>query len=372
MATKGSVAVIGTGVIGLATAENLARSGVPVTVIDNGKIGDKAATIAAAGVIAPDYDKRDLVHSKPYAELYRGGQRLYSELPEDVKKRVEYSQSRIIEVASSMETLLTYRQNYKDAGFQCELLTPSELASLEPALSRGFPGALYLKEISGHVNPGALLTYLAEDCTRLGVDIRENIDILKISRVNGGFRLQSDNDIISAEYVVNAAGTWASSVCGLLDERLKAIDIRPVMGYTMTFAQPGIKLNVDILNELGATVQLQSGAIRVGGGSIMNPPSTWKTELNQQLIDRLVSEARQAVPALESVKIEQVQPGLRPATSDLYPVIGRIAPDSNFLIGGAHFRCGITLGLQTGKDLADMIRDGTDGYDDFSPRRFLK
>jgi len=55
------------------------------------------------------------------------------------------------------------------------------------------------------------------------------------------------------------------------------------------------------------------------------------------------------------LRFDLVQSGLRSATPDRYPVIGRAPGFGNVLVATGHFRSGILLGPLTGRLIAQML-----------------
>jgi glycine oxidase len=98
------------------------------------------------------------------------------------------------------------------------------------------------------------------------------------------------------------------------------------------------------------------------------------TAVHQRDLDHLRSLAAKLLPALASGReapLLEAWAGLRPATPDGLPVLGRIGSSSEFVATG-HFRNGILLAPATAVLLADLLEGRPPAVDlsAFSPGRF--
>ena len=87
----------------------------------------------------------------------------------------------------------------------------------------------------------------------------------------------------------------------------------------------------------------------------------------------LLSGAVALAPALEQAKLSHVAAGLRPATPDGMPVIGRMPGWSGITIATGHFRDGVLLAPITAELVGDLVehRRPRLPVDAFDPARFL-
>jgi glycine/D-amino acid oxidase-like deaminating enzyme len=79
------------------------------------------------------------------------------------------------------------------------------------------------------------------------------------------------------------------------------------------------------------------------------------------------------VPALASAKQRRAWAGLRPATPDALPVLGRLPGWRNAWVSSGHFRTGILLSPVSGKLLARAVVSGREGglAPELAPGRFV-
>jgi glycine/D-amino acid oxidase-like deaminating enzyme len=80
--------------------------------------------------------------------------------------------------------------------------------------------------------------------------------------------------------------------------------------------------------------------------------------------------AAQILPHLNAAKTEDVWVGLRPATPDGLPILGKVPETENLYIATGHFRNGILLAPVTAQLMADCILHGTEPPSAFGMHRF--
>ncbi|HEY6563475.1 MAG TPA: FAD-binding oxidoreductase, partial [Pirellulaceae bacterium] len=72
-------------------------------------------------------------------------------------------------------------------------------------------------------------------------------------------------------------------------------------------------------------------------------------------IARLASFAVELLPSLSTAEIEARWSGLRPATGDGYPYLGRIQDHPHLFVAAGHFRSGIQLAPVTARAIRELI-----------------
>jgi glycine/D-amino acid oxidase-like deaminating enzyme len=88
--------------------------------------------------------------------------------------------------------------------------------------------------------------------------------------------------------------------------------------------------------------------------------------------DRLVSAARRLVPALTDAVVRDTRVGLRPATPDELPVIGRSTTMPGVIYATGHYRNGILLAPLTAALVADVVfSEGSEGGTTVPPLHYL-
>ncbi len=161
----------------------------------------------------------------------------------------------------------------------------------------------------------------------------------------------ADGEGVNAGQVVLAAGAWTGEIAGLPAHA--RVPVRPVKGQILRLrdpAGPGLLERVvrfeggylvprgDGRYVLGATVEERGFEERPTVGGVYE----------------LLRDARELVPGLLELQIEELSVGFRPSTPDNTPVIGRGAVEGLVWATG-HHRNGILLAPLTAELVAEAL-----------------
>jgi len=213
----------------------------------------------------------------------------------------------------------------------------------------------YVEHLARHVvdQGGRLMTATVDDVVREG------------GRVTG---LRAGGDTIACDTVVIAAGAWSSPLARKLGV---AVPLESERGYHLELWAPSFMPKSPVMVASGKFVMTpMEGRLRLAGvvefGGLKAPPSRAPIEL-------LRKNVRSALPGL-SWKNEEQWMGHRPAPVDSIPVIGEVPGIKGAYLGYGHHHVGLTGGPKTGRLLAQMISGRTPNIDmsAYSPARFMK
>jgi glycine oxidase len=361
------VAVVGGGVIGLATALELAHRGRRVALLDRGeKTG--VATWASAGMLAPAAEAE--VHHEAWTDLRRASFDLYPEFVArlEAESGVDCGFRRAPSLHVALEArheseLERLRATLAEQGLAARALGAAEARELEPALGPRVLAAL-LVEGEGYVNPRALTEALRRALRKHGGGV---IDGALVTRVGedgwvGGLLVPERTAFeLRAQAVVIAAGSWSG---GELDSPARGLPLRPVRGQA-------VRLQGNLVRHVVRTpdaylVPHASGEMVVGATS--EEQGFDATPTAGAVMD-LLRHAWRAAPAIYEQPWVEVSVGFRPAARDHLPVMGPMAGAVHVATG--HFRNGILLAPVT----ARLVSDALGGAEPellrgFAPQRF--
>ena len=337
-ADRADVAVVGGGVVGLACAWRLARSGAEVAVVDAGA-GRPAASRVAAGMIAPSgeasWGEEDLLRAA--LESARGWPEWAAELSAEAGVEVPYRRCGSLHVALDRDEAAELRRRaelHVRLGLPTRALMPSAARALEPGLATTVAAAIEAPE-EAEVDPRRLLDALAAAADAAGVrrlaGVAERIE-------TGAGRVELEGGAaIEAPAVLVATGAWGGQ--GLLADRLRP-PVRPVKGEILRLragagAMPCERI---VVGERFYVVPREDGEVVVGATV---------SELGFDLrvtaggVHELLREAYRALPELAELELVESAAGLRPGTPDNAPIVGELAP--GLLFAGGLYRNGILL-----------------------------
>ena len=417
MTDRLSIAVIGAGMYGTATAEWLRRAGHDVLLIDRkGPAGGTSygnAGILSTSSVVP-VPVPGLLAKVPRLLLSGDGPLFlrWSHLPRMLPWLAPYLRNgrrdRVERIAAALADLLgdaveqhlslargtpaerwlqtgdfvyLYRDRaaYEADGLAWELrhrhgtrgtlLEGAELTAFDPNLGPAYRFAYAAHNHAWLTNPAAYVTDLADWFVGQGgrflkADVHDLHPLG--SGIGDGVQVSAGNEVLRMDRAVIACGAWSAQLAERLGHRAMLESER---GYHIAFtggapAPPAPYM----LADLKFVVTPMDGAVRAAGlvefGGLEAGPSA----APHALLDRMI---RRLYPGFTFTDRQYWQ-GHRPSTADSLPHLGPApsAPQIWFGFGGQHV--GMASGAKAGRLLADMIAGATPNIDmaPFRPGRF--
>ena len=192
------VVIVGAGIVGAACADECARQGMRVAVLDCDAVGSGATAAGMGHIVVMD-------DSEAQFALTRYSQQLWQELRPELPADVEYEQVGTIWVAADepeMEEVQRKEVYYRKRGVPVEILDPQALEKAEPHLRKGMAGGLLVPE-DGVLYPPCAARFLMERAQGRGAKLHLGRPVARMG--NGSVRL-ADGSEYSAATIVNAAG----------------------------------------------------------------------------------------------------------------------------------------------------------------------
>ena len=408
------VIIVGSGIIGLATAYELAKRGCEVTVAGDREPGG-GASVNNAGWIVPaesgpvpapglvlqalrwmlSSDSPVYVRPTPspafigfligmyracnagvYATAFEAtaslGRGTMDELDRWAGDGLSFEMHQQGELRAYVEAAELRRATveiprYERAGFEPTALGGDEVRRMVPALSDAVVGAIRFPN-ERHVRPSTLVAALVGRLDELGVSWLDG-------PVTGGRVLPTGEVEVAgrfgaarADAAVIAAGAWSSGIARLFGVTLP---IRPGKGYSVDYVPAPVATRIPMmLSEAHCVITPLDGAIRVAGtmefGGLDERVATTRVTALRRAPARYLRGWDPGAPSLAP------SAGLRPMAPDGLPVIGRLSGFERLYVASGHAMLGLTLAPRTATLLAAVILDGADPevLRPFSPRRF--
>jgi len=396
------VIVLGSGVIGVASAYYLAQQGAEVTVLDRQSGPAEETSFGNAGQISPGYStpwaapgipfkavKWMFQHHAPLAinldgsmwQLQWMAQMLkncnpqsYAVNKERMMRVAEYSRDCLRELRKdtginyenrAKGTLQLFRKEaqmeavqrdisvLQECGVSYELLNGNELGRVEPALANAqdkLVGGLHLP--NDETGDCYLFTNaLAQIAKELGVNFQFNQNVEKLivegDEIKG---VQVNGKVLTADRYVLAFGSYSRDFLKPLDLQLP---VYPVKGYSLTIPiiDPAFAPQSTVLDETyKIAITRFDQRIRVGG---MAELSGFNLGLNEDRRATLQMVTQDLFPGGDMAQAS-FWTGLRPMTPDSTPIIGATRFKNLFLNTG-HGTLGWTMACGSGKLISDIV-----------------
>ena len=212
---RADVIVVGGGIIGCATAYNLAKKGASVIVLEAQEvIGNGGSTRNGGGVRQSGRDPRELPLAM-YAVRH-----LWPTLSEELGCDVEYRQAgnlRLGKTERHLEILRGLTERATALGLDVKMVSGDEVRAINPYLSDEVIGASWCPT-DGHANPLRATYGFYRAARRLGVRFYTGEPVRELRKVKGRLRrVITDSGAFEADAVVVAAGYASRKILATVD-----------------------------------------------------------------------------------------------------------------------------------------------------------
>jgi sarcosine oxidase subunit beta len=256
----------------------------------------------------------------------------------------------------------------REAGIESRVYRADELQQLVPHISsEGLAGGIFGPD-DGFLDPHEMCTFLAEKVKGLGSRVLQYCELQEATRVADGYRLETSKGPIDCDFVVNAAGAWASKAAGLLGQVLHihperhealAIHLDAPLPYTMPMV-------MDLVNGEGTGLNFRHekpgeliAEIHKVNSPLPEDPDSYNEQCEEGSKIMLAELLLERVPDLPGARLGRGWAGLYPVTADHKPFVGPVDPANPRLITAAGAGgYGIQLSPVIGLIVADWVLRG--------------
>ncbi|MFY0686658.1 MAG: FAD-dependent oxidoreductase [Cyclobacteriaceae bacterium] len=401
--SKGSVIVIGGGVVGLCSAYYLQQTGYEVTVLEKGRLGE-GTSFGNAGMIVPS-------HFVPLAQpgmIAKGMKWMFdSESPFYVKPRLSfdlfkwgwqfYQHANDRHVTSSAEVLanlnLLSKQCYLELtrdlkgfnvnqrglvmycktqhaldeeaeiaerahqiGMKAEVMTSNQLRELDANITLNVFGGVYFPQ-DAFLTPATFMNTMQDVLKKKGVTLieRASIDQFEINH-DQVIACHAGERRYPADQFVIAAGSWSAQLSKQLGINL---NMQAGKGYSMTLSDPvEMPAICSILTEAKVAVTPMNDGLRFAGTMEIGGLDL---SINHKRVMGIKKSIPEYFPAFKVPDFDELEiwSGLRPCAADGLPYIGRAPKYSNLIVATGHGMMGMSMGPATGLLVKEVAENST-------------
>jgi sarcosine oxidase subunit beta len=362
------VAIIGGGIVGCAAAYYVAKAGIDCTLIEKNDIASGTSSKCDGNISIVDKDpgfdsKMSLV-----------SQELTVDLNKDLDLPFEYRALGSILVCDNddeMQAAKDWVKTQSAGGLKFNVLDPKDIREESPFFADDIPGGLEC-ETDSLINPYLFCYALIDKAKQYGLKVRTNAEVTAISK-DEDFQIETNDGIITAKKVVNAAGVWAPFIGKMLD---LDIPIVPRKGHILVGArqQPIMMRNVMefgyLMNKFERERIADERTTEHGVALVLEPTESqnfllgssrqfvgYDSKVDIQVVETIAKRAMRFYPKMNDFKMIRAYAGFRPWTEDHLPIVSAVDQVPGFYIAAGHEGDGISLATVTGKLVEELIQE---------------
>jgi D-amino-acid dehydrogenase len=251
-------------------------------------------------------------------------------------------------------------------GIEFRHVRGGELAELQPGLSPRIVCGTFIPKWQTVQDPYDYAVAVSDAARERGARFRK-AEVIQLRPQDDGVVIElSDGSALRAKQVVVAGGAWSKRLTSPLGDD---VPLETERGYNTTL--PGYSFDLKrqlVFSGHGFVVTPLATGIRIGGavelGGLSLPP-------NFKRADAMLQKAARYMPGLATTGGTQWM-GFRPSLPDSLPAIGFSRRSRNIVYAFGHGHLGLTQSAGTGKLVANLLTGAAQPIDmtPFSPQRF--
>jgi glycine/D-amino acid oxidase-like deaminating enzyme len=362
------VIVVGAGIVGAACAVELRTRGHEVLLVDARHPGAGVTAAGMGHLVALDEtdDELDL------CLLSLGRWDEYLAARARLAEHVRCGTLWVAEDEAQMAHALTRAARLGRRGWDAQALSGDALARTEPALRAGLAGGVRVAR-DGVVYPPAVARDLAARLVAQGGQARFGA---AVARIEPGAVTLASGERVDAGAVVVAVGT-------AVPQLLPGMPVLPRKGHLAITARYPRRLSHQVVSMGYGQLDAGSDALAVAANVQPRITGQWlvgscrqdgvaDTDVDPRVLAHVLRAAIALLPCLADMTIIRSWTGLRPATPDGSPLIGRHPLLDRVWIAAGHEGLGVTTAFGTAQLLADLMQETPPAIDSrpYSPARF--
>ncbi|ODR81212.1 FAD-dependent oxidoreductase [Haladaptatus sp. W1] len=360
------VVVVGGGIVGCSSAYYLSERGADVVLCERSNIGAGSTERSAGGIRAQ--------FSTPVnVALSCASMRVWDRFEEEFDADIALRRSGYLFLArneDSADELAETVAMQNEQGVPSELLTPEEAREVCPGLRTDLFRAATYSPNDGFADPHLALQAFAARAREVGTDVRTGVEVTDVLGDAGGVTgVETTDGTVDADFVVNAAGPWASRVAEMAGLDLPISPERRQMAVVdpETPVAESVPLTIDL--DTGSYFRPErEGAALVGGhfgGDTTADPNAFDRTTDLDWTIEAVEKASDWTTYFgPESEIRRGWAGLYAVTPDHHPIIEETIPGFVNAVGFSGH--GFQHAPATGQLVTELVFDGEPSLVDIS------
>jgi sarcosine oxidase subunit beta len=342
--TSAEVVVVGGGILGAATAHQLAGRGHRVVVLERGAVNREGSGTTAGNLHMQAIHARRPGQAIPvdvarFLPLQLAAARWWASIEDELGTSVELRRNggfMVAETEQQLEELRHKRELEAAAGVESEIVSGDEARRVIPLLSPAVLAADFCPA-DGYANPLLVTPAFLAAAVRAGAEVHPFSAVTAVTRQGTGWLVETPRQSFAAPFVVNVAGPWIAEVAAmsgltvemapLAIQMLLTVRVEPVLGHLVQHIGEGLSVK-----------QVTAGHILVGGGwPALSLDLAGRSKPSVASILGNVEQAGRILPFLRNLRLLRAWAGPLAATRDEMPVIGSPPGEPTYLVCGGTY-----------------------------------
>ena len=233
-------------------------------------------------------------------------------------------------------------------GFSSESLNEESIAKITPSINNEFKHAFLSHEWGKVTEPVDIVKNLSNEAQKGGVVFCKN-HVEKISESLNSVLIEAENGSFQYDAVIIAAGIDSISFAKSLGDFLPMTAER---GYNLTLPSPNIQIDIPIVfADRGIVATSLRSGLRIGGWAEYANP---RRPANQAYFDSISRISQELFPGL-NIEGANFWMGSRPSMPDSLPVISRSQKTDRVFYNCGHGHYGLTHAATSAKLVCDLL-----------------
>jgi sarcosine oxidase subunit beta len=370
MSTTADAVVIGGGVTGTSLAYHLAKAGLRVVLLEKKHLC-AGGTGKSTAVVRMHYE------NEPETRMAWASFHTYAHFAEVVGGECGFVRCGVLWLVdhANADNLRANVAMHQRVGANSRVVSPQEVREIEPAcaIERVAVGAY--EADSGYADPLLTVFAFAKKAKEFGADLREGVTVTSVitdaSRVRG---VQTNQGVVEAPVVINAAGCWAASL-----GRMVSLDI-PIMverNQIGLFRQPREVIRRHcVVADIAVGMYFKpedvtATAVGAGAGETGVDPDAYNEAVDRDFPLFARRKVSQRAPAFERAVSRGGWSGIYDMTPDGKAILGQAGPEGFYLACGLS-GTGFKKAPAIGQCLTELITQGRSSTVDLTPFRLSR